>query len=383
MLCAVGVLVLAGLATSCQAPVSSNNSSSSAPASTTASSRLERIIVDPSRRGFITADSKVPFHPWGVNYGNAGRLMEDFWQTNWDTVADDFRKVHALGANVVRVHLQVGKFMDGPAAPNQAGLELFARLLRLAETNRFYLDVTGLACYRPSDTPEWYDALDEPARWEAQANFWSAVARVGASSTAVFCYDLINEPLSPGGPRKPGAWASGSLFGDMDFLQFIALDPGKRKREDIPVQWIRRMTSAIRAHDKSALITVGLLPWAKQGGHYSGFVPKKIASELDFISVHIYPESKRPDEAMQGLRHFAVGKPIVIEETFPLRCNATELEKFMRASRAYACGWVGHYDGKNLEDYTALERAGKLTIAQSIYREWVRLFVRLGPEFNR
>jgi hypothetical protein len=65
-----------------------------------------------------------------------------------------------------------------------------------------------------------------------------------------------------------------------------------------------------------------------------------------------------------------------------LSCNAAELEKFLRASRALACGWLGHYDGYTLEDYDALERAGKLTIAQSIYREWLRLFVRLRSEFD-
>ena len=131
----------------------------------------------------------------------------------------------ALGANVARVHLQFGKFMQGPSHPNRAALRRFARMLKLAEATGLYLDVTGLACYRPSDVPKWYDAMDERARWAAQANFWAAVAEVGASSPAVFCYDLINEPLSPGGPRPPGQWGSGSRLGGYDFLQFIALYP--------------------------------------------------------------------------------------------------------------------------------------------------------------
>jgi hypothetical protein len=343
---------------------------------------LERILVAPDGSGFITAQSKHAFHPWGMNYGNAGRLMEDFWDQDWETLAGDFRKLKALGANVSRVHLQFGKFMRGPTQPNRAALRQFTRLLRLAESTGVYLDVTGLACYRPADVPQWYDALDEPARWAAQGNFWAAVTEVGASSPAVFCYDLINEPLSPGGPRKPGQWSSGSRFGGFDFLQFIALDPAGRKREDIPVQWIRRMTAAIRQHDPSALITVGLLPWSRDWKFLSGFLPEKVAPELDFISVHIYPDSKKPGEALESLRHFAVGKPVVIEETFPLSCRAAELEEFLRASREVAGGWIGHYDGCNLQDYDALERAGKLTISQNLYREWLRLFVRLKPEFS-
>jgi hypothetical protein len=23
------------------------------------------------------------FHPWGMNYGKSGRLMEDFWDSDW------------------------------------------------------------------------------------------------------------------------------------------------------------------------------------------------------------------------------------------------------------------------------------------------------------
>ena len=108
--------------------------------------RLERIVVGPDGRGFVTAESKQPFHPWGMNYGNAGRLMEDFWGTEWETFAADFGKLKALGANIVRIHLQFGKFMQGPSHPNRAALRRFARMLKLAEATGLYLDVTGLAC---------------------------------------------------------------------------------------------------------------------------------------------------------------------------------------------------------------------------------------------
>src|SRR5213593_772568 len=79
--------------------------------------RMECIVVAPDGRGFVTAESKQPFHPWGMNFGNAGRLMEDFWDTDWQTFAADFGKLKALGVNVVRVHLQFGKFMQGPSHP--------------------------------------------------------------------------------------------------------------------------------------------------------------------------------------------------------------------------------------------------------------------------
>src|SRR5439155_19824995 len=125
-----------------------------------------------------------------------------------------------------------------------------------------------------------------------------------------------------------------------------------------------------------------LLPWSRDWKHLSGFVPAKIAPEIDFVAVHLYPDSKKPGEALEALRQVAIGKPIVIEETFPLSCSAEELEQFLRASRQFACGWFGHYGGDSPGQLDALERAGKLTIGQGLYRHWLRLFVRLRPEFD-
>jgi len=343
---------------------------------------MARVVVSEDGRGLMLEGTKQPFHPWGMNYGNGGRLMEDFWDADWETLAGDFRKLRELGANVVRVHLQFGKFMRSPTEPDRHALIQFARLLWLAEETGLRLDVTGLACYRPADVPAWYDALDEPARWAAQARFWEAVAEVGAASPSVFCYDLINEPISPAEKREPGQWRSGNLLGGYDFLQYIALDPAGRMREDIAVAWIRRMSAAIRGHDRRALITVGLLPWSRAWQHLSGFLPEKVAPELDFISVHIYPDTTKPGEAMECLKKFAVGKPVVIEETFPLSCGVVELEAFLQESRPLACGWLGHYDGQTPAELDARERAGTLTPTQAVYREWLRLFVRLTPEFS-
>ncbi|HWN93895.1 MAG TPA: hypothetical protein VNT99_02585 [Methylomirabilota bacterium] len=99
------------------------------------------------------------------------------------------------------------------------------------------------------------------------------------------------------------------------------------------------------------------------------------------MSVHIYPDSKKPDEASEALRRVAVGKPIVIEEIFALSCSTAELEEFMRSSRGIACGWVGHYDGTPLAELNALEREKKITIGQAMMRDWLKLFVKLKPEF--
>jgi dienelactone hydrolase len=340
---------------------------------------LNRITVASSRAGFIFSQSKKPFTPWGVNYGHAGKLIEDFWETDWRIVEDDFVKMKSLGVNVVRVHLQFGKFMRAPEEPNARALRQLRKLLRLAERTGLYLDLTGLACYRTSDVPKWYDTLDESGRWNAQANFWRAIAREGRSSSAIFCYDLINEPIVPGDKRTN--WYSGTLLGGLDFIQFITRDPTGRPRHEIATAWIDKMSAAVRAEDPRGLITVGMLPWVTGWKHFSGFVPKEVAPHVDFISVHIYPKTKQPDEAFTALRECAVGKPVLIEETFPLECNVAELEAFLRASRSVACGWVSHYDGFTTAEYDAMARTNTLTVPQGIWRDALKSFERMRAEF--
>jgi hypothetical protein len=341
---------------------------------------MEPVRVSAEHRGFELAESQKPFVPWGLNYGHPDQLIEDFWNTDWPSIERDFRYMHSIGANVVRVHLQFGKFMDAPNRPNRASLDHLGELLKLAERTDLYLDLTGLACYRKADAPGWYDRLSEKGRWAAQGQFWQAVAGECADSPAVFCYDLMNEPFSPGGPRKPGDWYSGTLLGGFDFIQFISLDRAGRIREDIPPPWIAQLSAAIRERDAHHLITVGLLPWVKNWGFLSGFVPEKVAPEVDFIAVHIYPEAGKVDEAMAGLKRFAVGKPVVVEETFTLSCGAEDEQKFLLQSRGIAAGWIGHYSGETIEQLT--KRDATQPAKPDLWLVWLKLFKDMGPEMK-
>ena len=150
---------------------------------------LEAIRISSDKRSFILAESGKPFRVWGVNYdhdskGENGRLLEDYWHDEWETVRSDFEEMKALGANVVRVHLQFGKFMRAADTPNQDALDQLRRVIELAERTGLYLDLTGLGCYHKADTPKWYDEMAEAARWNAQARFWSAVAKTCRDSRA-------------------------------------------------------------------------------------------------------------------------------------------------------------------------------------------------------
>ena len=266
---------------------------------------IERIGISGSKTGFVQETSNHPFVPWGFNYDHdeQGRLLEDYWDKEWPKVEADFREMKRLGANVVRIHLQVAKFMTGPDKPNEANLDRLGRLVTLAERHHLYLDITGLGCYRKKDVPEWYDRLGEQERWDAQARFWEAVAERCAKSPAIFCYDLMNEPVVPGGTRKPGDWL-GPPFAGSCFVQFITLDQKDRPRPAIARQWCHKLVAAIRKHDQHHLVTVGLVPWSlDRPGLTSGFVPKEIAPELDFIAVHF---TRRTARSVKRSRHSRV-----------------------------------------------------------------------------
>ena len=327
-------------------------------------------------RCFRLAEKGTEFVPWGFNYDRdeRSRLLEDYWHDEWEAVAGDFREMRALGANVVRVHLQFAKFMLSPNAADERSVRQLARLLSLAKETGLYLDVTGLGCYRKSDVPAWYDALDEAGRWWAQAKFWETIAATCARSPAIFCYDLMNEPVVPAGRGTPNDWL-GPPFGGPDgfcYVQRISIDQEKRRREDIALKWIETLVAAIRTHDPRHLVTVGLVDWSLDlPGHlYSGFAPSKIAAPLDFVCVHLYPRDGRLDEDLATLAAFAAaGKPVVIEETFPLFSSMENFTKFTGASRKDAAGWLGVYWGKPLAELDP-----KTSLQDALMRAWLEFF---------
>ncbi|MEQ8762740.1 MAG: cellulase family glycosylhydrolase [Planctomycetota bacterium] len=337
--------------------------------------RMPRIRVSGDGARFVTSSGER-FVPWGFNYDHDrdGRLIEDYWEEDWASVASDFEEMKELGANVVRVHLQVGRFLKSPEEAEAKSLARLKKLLVLAERVGLYLDLTGLGCYHADDVPEWYDTLEEEARWEAQSTFWEAIAKACAESPAVFCYDLMNEPILPGKDKPEESWLAGD-FGGKHFVQRIALDLKGRTKEQVARAWIEKLTSAIRKHDAERLITIGVIPWALVfPGAKPLFHGKGVGDALDFVSVHFYPNAGEVEKAVEALRVYDLGKPLVVEETFPLKCSPQELESFIEQSSEISDGWIGFYWGE-----TIVELEKKNDIGASLMRQWLELFKRLGP----
>ena len=336
---------------------------------------LAKITVSKDGSGFVESGSQKTFTVWGVNYDHdeKGRLLEDYWHDEWLKIVEDFNEIKALGTNVVRIHMQFGRFMNSTDKPNTKSLDQLSKLVELAENTGLYLNLTGLGCYHKKDVPGWYDALQEKHRWEAQAIFWRAVAGRCKNSNAIFCYDLMNEPVVPGGKRKAGDWL-GPAFGDKHFVQMITLDQSNRPRFEIAQDWIAFLAGELREADSKHLITVGMVDWSlDRKGLTSGFIPEKVAGALDFISVHIYPEKNKNDEELKTLEGFQIGKPVVIEETFALKCDTRQWREFVEKSARNSAGWIGFYWGKTPDE---LKKAN--TIADVIMLKWLEEF-KNGP----
>jgi len=335
---------------------------------------MEGVRVSPDGKSFVLAKSGQLFRVWGVNYdhdshGEHGRLLEDYWHDEWDTVASDFREMKELGANVVRIHLQLGKFMSTADTPNEQSLAQLRRLLVLAEETGLYLDITGLGCYHKADTPAWYDALDETARWAVQARFWSAIARTCRGSPAVFCYDLMNEPILDG--KKDAGWLAGEL-GGKHFVQRLTLDPGKRTTIEIAKAWVDQLTAAIRAEDREHLITVGVIPWAQiWPGAKPIFYSPEVSGALDFVSIHLYPGKGEVDRALTAMAAYEIGKPLLIEETFPLSCSIEEMDDFLKRSKPRTAGYVSFYWGRTVPEYEAATEKREVA---ALVGAWLKYF---------
>ena len=338
----------------------------------------ERIAVAPGGAGFVLRPSGRAWVPWGVNYDRDAdfHLLEEYWDREWNRVAGDFREIRDLGCTVVRVHLQFGRFMKAPDQPDRESLDRLARLLDLAESLGLYLDLTGLGCYRKEAAPPWYLNAPEAERWAMQARFWEAVATTCAPSPAVFCYSLMNEPVSP--PQASDDLLAGDLAG-LHYVERLTRDPAGRSRAQITRHWMDALIPGIRRHDPSRLITCGMFfLFEVPAGLTLGPDPSEIAGPLDFLCVHLYPKGPEIDHEISLLRTLtAPGKPVVIQEMFALNCSLPEFRGFLDRTRGVASGWISFYWGRTIDEYRRSSR-----LEDAIMASWLEFFRDQGPRFR-
>jgi hypothetical protein len=304
------------------------------------------------------------FRVWGFNYGLGRRYpilayFDHPTKRRLESVVADMREARSLGANTLRVYLEIRAFMDGPHQTNPRALAALAALLDKAEQLHVYLDLTGNLVWRAP--PAWYDALPEQARWAVQARFWRAVARTAQASPAVLVYELTSEPVI----ADAEDWYCGSIDG-YAFIQRIVRDTSGRDRSLLARRWIRLLTQSIRRHDRRHLIGLGLLPF---GGPFGA---ANVADLLDVLLLHEYPEEGRESEAISLVRDFAAqGKPVVLGETAPLLSTVETWRAFLSGSQEFLDGHLFFYDGR------APDETGATAAADEWYAAALKQFLDL------
>ncbi len=164
-------------------------------------------------------------------------------------------------------------------------------------------------------------------------------------------------------------------MGDVEFCQRLSLDAGDRSGDEIFREWTKRMVSAIRKHDQTHLISMGMLPFPGAN--------KAAPEQLDFVSPHLYPKTDKVQEEIELLRKVDWGKPIVIGETFSLSCGVDDERDFLLRSHPFAHGWIGHWPDESPDGLAELKESGKATVHNTIWLSWVNLFKELGPRMTK
>jgi hypothetical protein len=302
-----------------------------------AAAEMPRISVHGSR---LYAGAR-PWRAWGMNWGVGDHApvvayFDDPTGAHLSVLRTELQTAKEMGANSMRIYLQLGQVMATPTQPRQRTLTALRRLLALAQSQDIYLDITGDLVWQPSLAPAWYGALDWKARWQVQAQFWKAVAHAAASSPAVLCYELTSEPTVA---QTPGYYYG--QIGHWWFVQSIATDQA-RHADTLARAWTRLLAHAVRSQDDRP-VGIGLLPSIT-----GPFAPANIAGLLDILIVHEYPTTGHTPAAVSLIRSFAAyQKPVLLGETFMLSDDAPTQEEFLTGAARYLTGAFEFFDGRD------------------------------------
>ena len=236
---------------------------------------MELIRVSPEGDGF-TGDKGRAFVPWGCNYydpftGWAPHLWQQFDPVR---VGEHFSQMRGIGVNVVRVFSTLACVLESADKTSAAGLTKIGQMLEIAAAHGIRVILSGPGTWE--GTPSWWHAADplecfvKPGLLSAQAAAWKGIAAALRGNPGLFSYELYNEPCVPWKPSPSlreswAAWRTGRTPMPPDDLPTptppLFLDWSwdlQRFRDTCAVEYVRRMTEAIRAQDTGHLVTVGL-----------------------------------------------------------------------------------------------------------------------------
>lgn len=415
----------------------------SGPAASLKLEPLPRIRVAADGRGFETA-ARRPFVAFGVTYYRPGTgWAPQVWkQFDAESTRRDFARMKEMGVNCARVFLTYGSFFMETNRVSPEALQKFDQFLDIAEQAGIYVHPTG---------PDHWEGLPDWAKKDRYADdlvlssleeFWRQLAARYRGRSAIFAYDLLNEPEigwdSTSIRTKWNHWlhekyttaaAVAAAWGPTNAPEAFGQIPVPTKdscancprlldfqlfREHLADEWTRRQAAAIKSADPQALVTVGMIQWSVPvilGGpaQYSGFRPKRQTRFLDFLEVHFYPLARgfyqyAPADEERNLAYVEsvvreaalAGKPVILAEfgwygggqpTFGKHPVASQEQqarwcrKVVETTAGFTCGWLnwGFYDHPQARDVSQL--TGLMT-ADGTPKAWGKEFQQLTRKFG-
>ena len=73
----------------------------------------------------------------------------------------------------------------------------------------------------------------------------------------------------------------------------------------------------------------------------------------------------------------AAGKPVMIQEMYPLSCGMPAFKTFLERSRELAAGWESFYWGETSAEYRKTRK-----IEDALIAAWLDFFQEQGPRFR-
>ena len=411
--------------------------------------KLPKIRVADDGRSFVTDDGQ-PFVPFGVNYFRPGTGWAPKFWTLFDEEAfrADFALMKETGVNCIRIFLTYGSFQTETGALHPEGLAKFDKLLELAEEFGIYIHPCGISPFGEPACEEhakqWNQRFTNDEAIAARVQFLKAFAARYKGHSAIFAYDLKNEPSIPWDEEpsiKPkwNLWLKKHFLSAEDFAKKrnIPLETVKWGDEDAPKDftnralildyqhfreeladhWTRIQAEAIKSVDPDALVTVGYIQWSVPAllpglQHYAAFKPARQAPYVDFMEIHFYPlavgffEYENKSDLEQNLAYLeaivsevaATGKPVVIAEfgwygggqlknCCPDNPAWTEAQQahwnslLIETTKGLAVGWL-NWSFFDMPESTDVTELTGLYTADGKPKAWATTFKKLSKELS-
>jgi hypothetical protein len=338
--------------------------------------KLPKIRIAPDGYSFQTENGQ-PFMIVGVNYfrpdtGWAPNLWKKF---NPAVFREDCKRLNDSGVNCIRVFTTYGSFMTQKGQVDPEGLQKFEQFLDIAEEHGIYVYSTGPDHWEgPGQFVDtWMDRFTSEEIIQETCTFWRVFAKRFKGRSALFAYDLLNEPCVPWSRDMKQHWndwlvkkypspekLAESWGVPVDSIAWKNCetpedDPNKTTRQQIldyqhcrealAVRWTRLQSQAIKEVDPDALVSVGLVQWSvpyipgQQFQYYAAFRPSQIAEYLDFMDIHFYPLATG---FLEYQDRAARKKNLVYVE-----CLTREIAQFGKPAIIGEFGWYGGGQLKN------------------------------------